>query len=63
MWALAFCVPNILFFLVFFVAPAIVGVWYSLTNFNGLKKMDFIGLENYINLFRIRSFIKYYGTQ
>lgn len=58
MWAFAFCLPNILFFLVFFVAPAIVGVWYSLTNFNGLKKMDFIGLENYINLFQDIEFYK-----
>ena len=33
-WAFAFCLPNILFFLIFFVAPAIVGVWYSLTNYN-----------------------------
>ena len=50
--------PNILFFLVFFAAPAIVGIWYSLTNFNGLKKMDFIGLENYINLFKDVEFYK-----
>jgi len=57
-WAFAFCLPNILFFLIFFVAPAIVGVWYSLTNFNGLKKMDFIGLENYINLFKDLEFYK-----
>lgn len=28
LWAFGFCLPNILFFLVFFVAPAIVGVWY-----------------------------------
>ena len=31
-WAFLFCLPNMLFFLVFFVAPAIVGIWYSLTN-------------------------------
>lgn len=57
-WAFFFCLPNILFFLVFFVAPAIVGVWYSLTNFNGLKKMDFVGLENYITLFQDKEFYK-----
>lgn len=49
-WAFGFCLPNILFFLIFFVAPAIVGVWYSLTNYNGFKKMDFVGLSNYITL-------------
>lgn len=52
LWAFAFCLPNIAFFLVFFVAPALVGIWYSLTNYNGFKKMDFIGLENYIKLFQ-----------
>ena len=51
-WAFGFCLPNILFFLVFFVTPAIVGVWYSLTNYNGFKKMDFVGLSNYISLFQ-----------
>lgn len=51
-WAFGFCLPNILFFLIFFVAPAIVGVWYSLTNYNGFKKMDFVGLSNYISLFQ-----------
>lgn len=57
-WAFFFCLPNIIFFLVFFVAPAFVGVWYSLTNFNGLKKMDFVGLENYITLFQDKEFYR-----
>ena len=57
-WAFLFCLPNMLFFLVFFVAPAIVGIWYSLTNYNGLKRMDFIGLENYIELFKDPEFYK-----
>ena len=58
LWAFGFCLPNILFFLVFFVAPAIVGVWYSLTNYNGFKQMDFVGLSNYIKLFRDPEFYK-----
>ena len=57
-WAFLFCLPNILFFLVFFVAPAVVGIWYSFTNYNGLKKMDFVGLENYITLFQDAEFYK-----
>lgn len=55
-WAFLFCAPNILFFLVFFCAPAIVGFYYSLTNYNGLKRMDFVGLENYITLFADKEF-------
>lgn len=58
LWAFGFCLPNILFFLVFFVAPAIVGVWYSLTNYNGFKQMDFVGLSNYMKLFRDPEFYK-----
>lgn len=57
-WALVFCLPNMIFFLVFFVAPAIVGIWYSLTNFNGLKKMDFVGIQNYATLFRDPEFYR-----
>ncbi len=57
-WAFLFCLPNIMFFLVFFVAPAVVGIWYSFTNYNGLKKMDFVGLENYITLFQDAEFYK-----
>ena len=55
-WAFLFCLPNILFFLVFFVAPAVVGIWYSFTNYNGLKKMDFVGLENYKSIFSNTAF-------
>ena len=36
--------------LIFFVAPAVVGVWYSLTNYNGFKKMDFVGSVSYTHL-------------
>lgn len=57
-WAFAFCLPNILFFLIFFVAPAIVGIGYSLTNYNGFKRMDFVGLSNYITLFTDGDFYK-----
>lgn len=55
-WALLFCTPNILFFIVFFVIPAVVGFYYSLTNYNGLKRMDFVGLQNYITLFKDKEF-------
>lgn len=55
-WAFAFCLPNILFFIIFFIIPAIYGIGYSLTNYNGLNKMDFIGFENYLNLFKDKNF-------
>ncbi len=49
-WALLFTLPCIIFFFIFFVFPAVIGVQYSFTNYNGIKRMDFIGLENYITL-------------
>lgn len=55
-WALLFTLPCIIFFLVFFVFPAAIGLYYSFTNYNGIKMMDFIGLENYINLLTDKEF-------
>ena len=56
-WALLFCGPNILFFLVFFLVPAVIGFYYSLTNYNGLFRMDFVGLANYKELFSDKEFL------
>jgi len=57
-WALLFCAPNILFFIIFFVIPAILGISYSFTNYNGLSRMDFVGISNYIKLFNDSEFYK-----
>ncbi len=51
-WALFFCAPNIILFVVFFLVPAIMGVSYSFTDFNGLNRMNFVGLANYQRLFK-----------
>ncbi|MGH4037602.1 MAG: carbohydrate ABC transporter permease [Sphaerochaeta sp.] len=57
-WAIFFCLPNILFFIVFFIVPATLGISYSLTNYNGLSRMDFVGLANYAKLFHDQEFYK-----
>ena len=51
MWSFLFCAPNIILFIVFFLIPAVIGVWYSFTNYNGLSRLEFIGLQNYDRLF------------
>lgn len=56
LWAFGFCLPNIVFFIIWFVIPAVIGLMYSFTNYNGFKKMDFVGLSNYEKLFRDRDF-------
>ncbi|MFC4402476.1 carbohydrate ABC transporter permease [Gracilibacillus xinjiangensis] len=56
-WAFLFIVLNLVLFLLFFAWPAILGVYYSFTEYNG-NVATFIGLENYINLFQDPSFYK-----
>jgi len=46
---LAFVFPAILFYFVFVLAPTFGGVWYSLTNWNGLNPTyNLVGFSNYI---------------
>ncbi|MBJ6359761.1 carbohydrate ABC transporter permease [Paenibacillus sp. GCM10012307] len=46
---LAFVAPALLFYAVFTLAPAFGGVWYSLTDWNGLNPAyRWVGLDNYI---------------
>lgn len=47
-----FLMPNFLGFLFFMAIPVFASLIYSFTNYNGFKKMDFIGLQNYIRLFQ-----------
>ena len=46
-----FILPNFIIFLIFVVIPAIYGLVYSFTNYDGLSEMKFIGLKNYISIF------------
>ncbi|HEY0829388.1 MAG TPA: sugar ABC transporter permease [Bacilli bacterium] len=49
---LAFVFPAILFYSVFVLAPSMGGVWYSLTDWNGLNPAyDMVGFSNYIEAF------------
>lgn len=46
---LAFVFPALLFYSVFMLAPAIGGIWYSLTDWNGLNpSYKLVGFANYI---------------
>ncbi|MCD7033683.1 sugar ABC transporter permease [Metabacillus sp. GX 13764] len=53
-----FVLPNLLIFLIFIIIPAIMGLVYSFTNYNGVSKFSFIGLENYTRLFASEEFWK-----
>ena len=46
---LAFVLPALLFYAMFMLAPAFGGVWYSLTNWNGLNPTyRMVGFANYV---------------
>ncbi|WP_197713563.1 carbohydrate ABC transporter permease [Lederbergia lenta] len=49
--AYTFLLPNILGFLIFILIPVIASFVMSFTTWNGFGKIEFIGLENYKNLF------------
>lgn len=57
-WPLLFTGTNIVLFVLFFFIPAILGFYYSLTDYKGYATAEFIGLENYIELFQDPSFYK-----
>ena len=41
-----FVLPSLLLFTAFFLIPLVLSIWFSLTNYDGWKTMDFIGLKN-----------------
>lgn len=55
--AIAFLLPNLTGFLIFIVYPVFRALMISMTNWNGFKQMDFVGISNYIKLFSDSTFI------
>ncbi|MEH7376866.1 carbohydrate ABC transporter permease [Neobacillus drentensis] len=46
-------VPALLLFAIFHTYPALQGIYYSFTNWDGLGfTYDFVGIKNYVNLFK-----------
>lgn len=60
-WPLIFTGTNIVLFILFFLIPAILGLYYSLTDYKGYAEPNFIGLTNYQELFQDKSFYKALG--
>ncbi|AQR94734.1 carbohydrate ABC transporter permease [Clostridium saccharoperbutylacetonicum] len=57
-WPLFFTGINIILFCLFFLLPAILGLYYSLTDYKGYSGEKFIGLANYMELLKDKSFYK-----
>lgn len=52
-----FLFPLLFAFSVTVLIPFICGIFYSLTNWNGIKFTEFVGLENYITMFKANDYI------
>lgn len=57
-WPLLFTGASIILFIIFFLIPALLGLYYSLTDYKGFATANFIGLANYQELFQDASFYK-----
>lgn len=55
--AYIFLAPNFVGFVVFTMIPVVMALFYSFTNYDGNKRMDFNGLTNFMKLFHDSSFI------
>ena len=56
-WGYTFIMPMLIGFVVITIAPIIATFYFSMTNKNLMaRKMNFVGLENYIELFRDKTF-------
>lgn len=48
----AFSLPGVLLYSLFFIYPVLMGIYYSLTDWDGIaRKINFIGLKNYEKIF------------
>lgn len=56
---IAFSIPGLALYSLFFIYPVFLGLYYSLTDWNGMSQvMNYIGLENYANVFQNARFQK-----
>ncbi|WP_223592550.1 carbohydrate ABC transporter permease [Neobacillus bataviensis] len=57
-----FVLPNFVIFFTFIVVPAIVGLYYSFTDYDGLSEMNFVGIENYKEVFQSSEYWKIFAN-
>ena len=56
-WLLLFIAPTLILFTLFFILPILFLLASSFTNWDGIDA-EFVGFENYIKLFNIKSFVR-----
>jgi len=53
-----FILPGLIWFSLIVLIPILQSSWYSLLNWDGITKANFIGFDNYINIFKDGLFVK-----
>ena len=53
--------PAVIAFFLFHTVPVLVGIFFSLTNYAGYGAWNFVGLSNYVNLFKDDRVLQAYG--
>ncbi|MCL2479636.1 MAG: sugar ABC transporter permease [Treponema sp.] len=56
-----FIAPCIILFSIFFLLPLFLSVGFSLTNYDGWKRMNFVGFANYFTIFKDVNFYGAFG--
>ncbi len=56
-WIYLFLLPSFIIFIVFYLQPIITIIVTSFTNWDGFNKPKFIGLSNYITMFKNQAFL------
>ena len=54
---IGFVLPSFVFFTLYLIYSIFVAGYYSLTNYNGVKTPDFVGLANYFKIFQDNIFL------
>ncbi|MCI2048102.1 MAG: sugar ABC transporter permease [Lachnospiraceae bacterium] len=52
-----FILPSLAIFMVFMIVPIFMGLYISFTDYDGFKKMDFVGVQNYVDMFKDSYFL------
>lgn len=53
-----FILPSLSLFTVFFLVPLVLNIYLSFTNYDGWKTMGWVGLKNYVKLFKDLKFFQ-----
>lgn len=56
LWVLAFLLPTIIIFMLLYFTPLMTAIISSFTKWNGFEPMKFVGLKNYISIFKDEKF-------